>query len=161
MYTAVGVLFWLLFAFTFFMMVNQLMYQEDSILFNWSQQAIGYWVFAIMMTFWLFVISAAFFLYHMPRDAGAWLCLAAMWAIFFLGYNHVIWQDVQNKHVAGELPDGSDEMLKNISEVSREGWLDDTHVTVVINNDKYKDAKAEDRLNGFKHHDYPDSYPTA
>ncbi|BAQ02541.1 hypothetical protein AVU38_gp013 [Ralstonia phage RSL2] len=161
MYTAVGVLFWLLFAFTMFMMVNQLMYQEDSLLFSWSQQAIGYWVFAIMVTMWLFIISGAFFMYHMYRDAGAWLCVALMWAVFFLSYNHVISMDVRNKHVAGEFPAGSEEVLKNISDVSREGWLDDTHVTVVINNDKYKDAKSEDRLNGFRHHDYPDSYPTA
>lgn len=140
MYAAVGVIFWLLFAVTFFLMVNQLMYQENSILYTWSQEAIGYWVFAIMMTFWLFVVAIAFGFYHMYRDAGAWLCVALMWAVFFLGYNHVIWSDVQNKITAGDLPPGGEEALKNISEVSRDGWLDDTHVTVVVNVSENKPA---------------------
>lgn len=153
MHAVVGVLFWLLFAFSFFMMVNQLLYQENSMLFNWSQEAPGYWVLAIMVTMGLFSTVVAFLCYHMYRDAGAWFCIALMWAIFFLGYNHVIWTDVQNKITAGDFPDPSVPVTMLVPESASakvKDWANQPEVLKTIS-----DAGRDNPL------DFPDIYPTA
>ncbi|BAS04805.2 hypothetical protein [Ralstonia phage RSF1] len=121
------------FAATFFLMLNQLMYQEHSIVYEWYRSSPGYHVLWLMLTFWAGIAAVALIIYHHWRDGLAVLCLGMIWVFFFLFYTRIIEMDVNNKITSGDLPPDGDEMLKNISDVAREGWLDDTHVTVVLN----------------------------
>lgn len=99
-----NVLYWVFFAATFLLVLNQLMYQEHSIIFSWYKQAAGFHVFWLMMTFWAGIGSVALFVMHMPRHGFSLMLLAMAWVFFFLMYNAVIESDVKNKITAGDLP---------------------------------------------------------
>lgn len=99
------VAFWIFFSFTVFMSVEQLMYQENSFLYNWSQKSPGFHVLACLVVLWSFISFIACFIYHLWGWAGAWFVISGVWLISFLIYNRVIETDVQNRLSAGDFPD--------------------------------------------------------
>uniref|UniRef100_A0AAU7PFE7 Uncharacterized protein n=1 Tax=Burkholderia phage vB_BgluM-SURPRISE13 TaxID=3159457 RepID=A0AAU7PFE7_9VIRU len=102
-----NVFFWLFFAFTFFMVVQQLMYQEHSLLFSWYKNSPGFHVMALMVVFWTVVAGIACIFYHEWRTGISLILIAAAWLIFFVIYNRVIEMDVEDKIIFGDLPDSS------------------------------------------------------
>lgn len=100
-----NIAFWLFCIITIFLMVNQLLYQEDSLVHCWYKSAPGYHVFVVMLVFWLFVGCVALAIYHQWSWAGPLFGLDLIWIIFFLLYNRAIEIDVQNRLGSGDFPD--------------------------------------------------------
>lgn len=127
MHFALNTLYWVLFVVTFLLIINQLCYQEHSMIFSWYKQAPGYHVLWIMLIFFAVTVSIALVINHDYRNAACVFLLALAWLIFFLLYARMIEIDVENNNVAGDLPDGPGDIRPRT--------------------DKYADALAEDALN--------------
>lgn len=100
-------LYWVLFVITFFLVINQLGYQEHSTAYNWYKEAPAFhalW-FGLIAFAILAVIILAFL--HDWRRAVLVAALGMVWIIFFLMYNRIIELDVKNKITAGDLPDAA------------------------------------------------------
>jgi amino acid permease len=119
-----NVVFWVMFVITFFLMMNQLMYQEHSIAHEWYKKAIGFHVVVFTVIAWLVMSSLGCVLMHKYGTAAAMFCVALIWLFFFIMYNRIIEMDVENKITAGDFPPSEAEMLKNISDHSRDNLID-------------------------------------
>lgn len=113
------VLFWVAVVATFFLVINQLMYQEHSVIHEWYKQSAGFQVLWIMLVLWAIVVAVGVLIYGHWRYSVGVSFLAVTWLIYFLGYNRVIEMDVQNKITAGDLPPSHVEYKDGLNDIDQ------------------------------------------